>query len=250
MASAEEMMAAFAAMQAELQTLRGKVEAMPLGQPPARPTGERSMEIEDDDLDDLVEDQGEVPHWGLVLTGLKLTPSSPDSALLTALLVTPPPLGQIADIAKSASQFAGLPETPTPRKNMIDRSYWTIQHKLDITMNMMIQYTESGDKQHFAQAAALVRSAWEDCHQTRRRVYAGKGKSTLPVRPDDTRPRLLTTEEEEKARRASRRPIPTNQITQSTVQQWRPKPQQWRSPSNSSRPKGKGKGKGQPRDQK
>ena len=87
-----------------------------------------------------------------------------------------------------------------------------------------------------------MRSAWEDCNESRRKVLAGKGKSTLSKRADDTRPRLMSTEEKDKVRRAKA------QATRQTVSNWRGRDEaqssnRQRSWSTGSRGKGKGKGK-------
>ena len=91
------------------------------------------------------------------------------------------------------------------------------------------------NKKHLSQAGALIRSGWEDAHQNRRKLLAGKGKAALDARIDDQRPRLLTKEEEEKTRKFHPRPV----ITKDTVNQWRGRGR-YRSTSRHNQGKGKG----------
>jgi len=49
-------------------------------------------------------------------------------------------------------------------------------------------------------AAAMLRRAWEDINDTRRRSYAGYQSYTLDTRNDLDNPRLLSPEEEQKVR--------------------------------------------------
>ena len=142
--------------------------------------------------------------------------------------------------------IAGIPETPAPRRNFIDKSYWTPQHKIEMAMHSMVRYVETNEKQDLAKTGALMRSAWEDCNESRRKVLAGKGKSTLSKGADYTRPRLMSTDEEDKVRRAKA------QGTRQTASNWRERDEaqssnRQRSWSTGSRGKGKGKCKGKGR---
>ena len=116
---------------------------------------------------------------------------------LCSLLPAPPPLEQLRLSEKDCPSFSKVPKTPVPRKqNQTDINLFQVQKKVEGAMNMLVHCAESGDQRSLHVQAAMLRSAWEDLLQMRRSALAGRQFRKLDPRLDDTRPKLLSKEEE------------------------------------------------------
>ena len=69
-------------------------------------------------------------------------------------------------------------------------------------MHALIEFAEQPEPKNLGVVAALIRSAWEDLHQNRKRLLAGKQTYLLKPRPDFDQARLFDKEEEEKLRKS------------------------------------------------
>jgi hypothetical protein len=216
----------------EIKKLRADVENVKSAQ-----AGQEAM------LEDKWEDEAETwddegtDGWGAVLPPSVLTTSDPSATRLCHLLQSPPPLDTVRGLEEKVPRYQGVPPTPPARKHRLDYQLFGIQRKIEGTMQMIVDYFERGDRQALQFGAAWARSAWEDCHQARRQLLAGKG-GILDRRPDDERPKLLSPEEEQKLRTQQRQRFQQERGRQ------RFRSQQPQNRSNSRRGKGKGKGKG------
>ena len=166
-------------------------------------------------------------------------PTQDRTVTLTHLLATPPSLEQLRHQMQATVRYAGVPVTPNPRRNKIDRGLWSAQQKIESCLHNICQFLETQDDRALGVGAAMARSAWEDLHQQRRTVLAGRQSYKLDPRVDDDRPKLLSKEESAK-------------IVPRGPPKPKPKPARfyWGESSQSSgarnppfRGKGKGKGK-------
>ena len=159
------------------------------------------------------------------------------------MLREPPPLDKLRSAEKSQKKYMHVPQTPPPRKHRLDTNLTIPQTKLEHAMHALVHNQETNEREAVATAAALVRSAWEDLQQQRRHILAGKQAFKLDKRTDDTRPRLLSKEEEQKINRGRKPFVPRARTfwgdtpAQSSTQGSQP-------PRAPSKPRGKGKGKG------
>jgi len=71
----------------------------------------------------------------------------------------------------------------------------------------MIESQEDASASPTVLAAAMLRSAWEDINDTRRRSYAGNKSYNLDPRNDLDNPRLLSPEDEQKIRNGRQKGI-------------------------------------------
>ena len=195
------------------------------------------------------------PRWKDVLSTNLVQPQHAQS--FVQLLQQPPPLPQIKKGISALPVYAGIPQNPPSRKHRLDSSFSTVQQKIEISLHLLTDFLEKngGDAQlsgmqSFVHSAAYLRSAWEDCHQNRRKILAGEQFFKLEPRQDQTTARLFTPEEDKNIRifRPFNRPKPPA-FPQSS---WHQGFHQNRSSSQGaplrgrsrSRDKGKGKGKG------
>ena len=197
------------------------------------------VEEEDD------EDPGAPADWSSVLGVPRASPGRADALTLCQLFSSPPPLGQVKVALQESTKYEGVPPTPPPRGNRLDKQIWTTQHKLEAAMNLMVAQLETNDAARMAMAGAMIRSAWEDLNENRRRLMAGRQTYTLDQRKDMDQTRLLSTEEAEKVRKA-RSAKATAPATQGKGNQ---APRQWKPDWNTQgqgnwRKSGKGQGKG------
>ena len=209
----------------------------------ADPQGPVPMDAEGNEEDSEPED----PSWGNILVPTSVEPSTPAAQFLCQVMSSPPPLDKLKASEKIMPCYAHIPLTPPPRKNRIDTQLYTGQKKLEHAMHMLTHHLETGDREAIGIGAAWVRSAWEDMHQQRRTLYAGKQAFKLDHRADDTRPRLLSKEEEQKIQR-QRRPKPRarpfwGESQSSNFRSNDPPPYRSKTPT-TPRAKGRGKGKG------
>ena len=101
---------------------------------------------------------------------------------------------------KSVILYSGVPESANPRRNKIDMQWWQCQHKIELTMNLLVQYFETNSVDALGASAAFLRSAWEEANEARRGYLAGRQAWKLNHRQDDKRARLLSEDEEKKIR--------------------------------------------------
>ena len=187
----------------------------------------------------------EDPSWGSLLKPTTVEPSTSNAQFLCQVLSSPPPTDKLKASEKIMPCYAHIPLTPPPRKNRIDTQLYTGQKKLEHAMHMLTHHLETGDNESIGIGAAWIRSAWEDMHQQRRSLMAGKQAFKLDPRTDDTRPRLLTKEEEQKIQR-QRRPKPRARPFwgESQSSNFRPTEQPHYRSKTPTTPRGKGRGKG------
>lgn len=137
-----------------------------------------------------------------------------------------------------------MPETPPARRNRVDSNLTMVQRKLEHAMNAMVHSQETNSREQLGQAAAWVRSAWEDILQQRRHLLAGKQSFKLDKRTDDTRTRLLNKEEEDKINKARRPATNARKTWWGDTQTWAGNSSQSSTFPKKTGGKGKGKGKG------
>ena len=215
---------------------------------------EEDMEM----IDDSVEvDDPKILDWSVVLKPVKVEAMTETGIGLCSLLAMPPPLEQLRLSEKDCPMFSKVPETPMPRKqHQTYFSLFQIQKKVEGAMNMLVHCAESGDQRSLHVQAAMLRSAWEDLLQMRRSTLAGREFRKLDPRSDDTRPKLLTREEEGKLNKGFSSKVKGKEQNRKDQgpphrfyrdNNWRGRSYSrpnWRSRSSSRTGKGKGKGKG------
>ena len=184
----------------ELQKLRQQVQ-------------EIQQERMDQDLvpEDLIqsEDSGvDKVDWGELLIQELKQPVKAEACELCQVLGSPPPFASMKTLAKQATKYQNIPQTPPQRQNRLDLAMQQPQAKLELAMHALVHHVETDDKQALLHTAAWIRSAWEDLHQQRRHTLAGKLSYKLEKRADDNRPRLLTAEEETKIAQTKARTQP------------------------------------------
>jgi hypothetical protein len=222
-------------LQAEIQELKSHIQTQVVP----------DVEMENDEEEPAL-------HWDAVLPRSKTAAVSLHGKALSTLFHNPPPLHLVRSCTQESVKYEGVPETPAARKYGPDRQWQMVQQKLEHSMHALIHMIESDDKEQLKFAAASVRSAWEDCQHNRRCLIAGKDRSKLDPRKDDTRPMLLSKEEESKVHRPSSsrqlfpQTAPNQQYQQRGWGTWQPQ-QRSRSTSQSKPGKGQGKGKGKGR---
>ncbi len=221
----------------ELRRMRQEIEDLKKSRDaPAAPAAAMQEEEWEDDPDEEGAETDRGPGWGSVLPPVMIPPSRPDAIALCNLLRTPPPLDQMKFAETTVPRYDGVPPTPPPRRNRIDTQLFGSQKKSEEAMQMLVHFFENGDPQSLQVVGALLRSQWEDLHQQRRGLLAGRKAPILGPRSDDNRPRLLTREEEQKLRQAN--PPRPRQSRQEGFGS-----HQFRS-KTPRKGKGKGKGKG------
>ena len=221
---------------AELQTLRAEVQKI-------------QQERMDQDLvpaAELSTDEVDKVDWGDLLIQELKQPSTPEACELCHVLGSPPPFDRMKHLGKTQIKYTGIPITPPQRQHRLDAQLHMPQQKLELAMHSLTHHVETNDKQALLHTAAWIRSAWEDLHQQRRHLLAGKQSYKLEKRSDDNRPKLLTSEEQAKIILTKPRPQPrpvrywgdtsSGEKTQSSFNTFQP-----RTPGKG---KGKGRGKG------
>ena len=146
--------------------------------------------------------------WTNVLGNPKQNLQSENGKKLGELLKFPPPLQLLRTNLSEIPQYQGIPETPAPRRNTTDTRLFQTQKKLEQSMNCLAFALETNDPKLVHSAAAYIRSSWEDLHQTRRVIFAGRQRSKLDPRPDNSGARLLSKEEEARVAAARARNFP------------------------------------------
>ena len=194
---------------------------------------------------DIGDDTEIISGWEDVIASQKKACANADAKLLIDKLATPPSLTDLRRVENMVTMYAGVPATPTARKHRVDANLWQVQHKLELVLNLLVHYLESGDRSAIGAAAAWSRSAFEDTMQQRRQLLAGRQSYKLEKRPDDNRPRLLSEEEEKKINKPSAMAFSWAQ----NQQKEQPFQQSARPSERYQRrcPRGKGKGKGKSR---
>ena len=203
------------------------------------------MEEDVDGEDGDEENQEEDPTWGKILKATAIEASGERAQFLCQVLSSPPPLENLRASEKSMPCYTKVPQTPPPRKNRLDSNLFNAQKKMELAMHMLVHHMEKNDKEAIGVGAAFVRSAWEDIHQQRRFLIAGRQSFKLDHRVDDTRPRLLSKEEEQKIGKKSKpkpRARPFWGDANSSSNAFPAPEQQHRNRSSTPRSKGKGKG--------
>ena len=119
-------------------------------------------------------------------------------------LAFPPPLALVKKLIDEVKCLEGMPQTALPRRAAIDRALFNPQQKLETALNVIVAMQEkSADpalSEDLTSLAALVRSAFEDLQENRRRLMAGRQSHLLDQREDRQEVRLLTPTEEAKLR--------------------------------------------------
>ena len=154
--------------------------------------------------------------WSDVLPKTEAEPQG-RGAQLALRLAFPPPLQSIKSTRDVVKAYKGVPRAPGPRRGRIDRQMYYMQQKIETAMDILVQMADARQHLDIEACAAVLRSAWQDAQEIRRRAIAGRDSYKLDARIDAAGPRLFTQAEEKMLRTA---------------------------PNTSS--KGKGKGKGRP----
>ena len=122
---------------------------------------------------------------------------------LVGRIAFPPPLSLVQGYIKEQVAIEGVPETPAPRRSMQDRGLAGTQKKLEAALTKLVELAEKEDgslQTDIGLTAALVRSAYEDINEARRRMFAGRQAYKLDARGDVTQNKLLSSSEELKLR--------------------------------------------------
>jgi len=158
------------------------------------PTGAQTSDngfTGDQDMDDAWdEDEGEEPTWEDVLPtrGREARRDGGGSAVAARLANPPPPA--INGIVKNHVPYTAVPQAAAPRRNRGDRQLHSFQRKIKVAFSPMIESQEDTSTNPTVLAAAMLRSAWEDINDTRRRSHAGNQRYKLDPRNDFDNPRL------------------------------------------------------------
>ena len=172
------------------------------------------MLTDDDDeyAQDYDYDEWEEPHssaeaWRTVIPGKKRQASKSTSSTLITRLQFAPPLNLITEVQEAATFYEDIVKTPQPRRTTLDRALYNPQRKMELAMNHLITITEKSSDPNLQHdldlLGAIVRSAYEDLNDNRRRLLAGRSGHVLERRSDLESSRLLTESEEQKLRAAS-----------------------------------------------
>ena len=151
---------------------------------------------------DLEAEDTDLPiDWLDVLNDPRISPDKQEARELCSRLTLAPLLELITESKKALDHYKGVPQPAPPRKNNIDKIYYSTQTQLADAMNLCVQCLENPQNLTCMQvAAAFVRSAYEDLHQSRRRLCAGRQSFKLERRPDAGE-NTLSTKDENKALR-------------------------------------------------
>lgn len=161
------------------------------------------MDVEDVDAEDDDEGANQAEAgWLAVLGQPQKTPSSHAAVVFGKMLQSPPPLSVVQETVRKVTRYVDTPVTPAARKHRADQSLAVMQKKLEASLNAITEHLESGDPNALAVGGALIRSAWEDANDNRRRILAGRQQFVLKGRKDQDAAKLLEAEEEEKLRKA------------------------------------------------
>ena len=185
---------ALEAIMAELRSLRVEVTTL-------KEAKAHAGEEEADDetwMDEDGQQAATSSTWADVLPTRTLQAETPTAVALTQRFQQAPPLDLLKGLEASVPKYQGVPQAPHARRHRVDLALWTIQRKLEHTMNLMVHSIETGNPKNLELSAAELRSAWEDVLQQRRGLLAGRQAPKLDKRPDDNRTRLLSAEEEKK----------------------------------------------------
>jgi len=85
-----------------------------------------------------------------------------------------PPLSAIKDIFKKHFPYTAVPPAAAPRRNRGDRQLHSLQRKIEVALSLMDESQEDASLAPTVLAAAMLRSAWEDIIDTRRKGYGGE----------------------------------------------------------------------------
>jgi len=100
-----------------------------------------------------------------------------------------PPLSAINDIVKNHVPHTAVPQAAAPRRNRGDRQLHSLQSKIEVALSIMIESQEDASATSTVFAAAMLKRAWEDIKDTRRRSYAGNQSYKLDPRNDFRQPK-------------------------------------------------------------
>ena len=92
--------------------------------------------------------------------------------------------------------YQQIPKTAPSHRCKLDHEWQAIQKKLEKHMNLMVQWKEEDNEDHFWAAMGMVRSVWEDINQKRKRLQTPEEKHfLLNKREDDDSVKLLSEKE-------------------------------------------------------
>lgn len=161
---------------------------------PSVPEPHSPIDLDDDQVNEVD------PQWTQILKSRRHAATSPDGQLLGKLLSQPPPLLDLKNAQSDIKLFQDVPESPPPTRQIQDKRLFDAQVKIEAALHLIMQSLDINDKQPTIEAAAWLRSSWEDLLQTRRKAFAGKQSWKLDARKDDNKPKLVSPEEEKKLR--------------------------------------------------
>eukprot|EP01012_Entosiphon_sulcatum_P020023 TRINITY_DN2499_c1_g1_i2.p3 TRINITY_DN2499_c1_g1~~TRINITY_DN2499_c1_g1_i2.p3 ORF type:complete len:260 (+),score=54.67 TRINITY_DN2499_c1_g1_i2:88-867(+) len=146
---------------------------------------EQAPEDEDDDKFDFLSDG-------------KFSPDSRTGVELAVLADDPAPLPKIQELVKRVTPALGVPEAAKTRNNM---ELYQAQIKLQAAMSLVIEgadttMSERATLEHQKKIMVLMRSAWQDITEARRKAELPKGaEHVLNDRPDKEKASLYSSEE-------------------------------------------------------
>jgi len=202
------------------------------------------------DLDEDTPDDEDPPDWASVFEPFVQDhmPQRLAAQQFVQRLASPPPLDVLRQSESQVVRYRGIPQTPAARKHRLDQSLQQVQKKAELTLHILTHAVETQSADSLSQASAFVRSLWQDTQEIRRHLLARGQSNKLEPRPDQTAPRLLSREEEQKlarGRQMKHHSAGDPNSSSSSFQNFsRHREHRFRS---SSRGRGKGgKGKGKP----
>jgi hypothetical protein len=150
----------------------------------------------------------------------------------------PPSFDKVKHLLNEAPNYPELPR-PVPSRGRSDALYARLESKLAASMQYYVHGLNEPepDPDTFIAVVALVRSAFQDIREERRRKVVGSARTVLETRPDDTRAKLLTDAEQKKLEKQ-------RQVTASATNTFRSFRDQASKGGYNRQPRGKGKGKG------
>ena len=143
--------------------------------------------------------------WDDILQGSGQEAMSDLGQALEAHLALPPPMGVLKEALEKLVKYEHVPRTPPARGDRLDRDLQGLQGRVEAAMHLLIHAADQPDWDTMGLLAAVLRSLWEELHQSRRRRFAGPQAYKLDRRVDEDAPRLLNPEEEKRVREAPRR---------------------------------------------
>ena len=110
--------------------------------------------------DDTEFDNG-TAQWDSIIRRKAVEAKSLEAKTMITLFGHPPNLQDLKHSESAVTLFSGVPEAANPRRNRIDSQWWHCQHKIELSMNLLIHYLETNNVDTLGAVGSYLRSAWE-----------------------------------------------------------------------------------------